>query len=164
MSYKMNDPVPQGTRGILQPFACFLVFLGLVVISTVRPLAAELVLYPGPTGIPQSSYYQIQIRPEGGIWQNLFAYWAKVNPRVAQYGALAYFDSDFKGRIELKVTYRAPWDITSVRIRPWSYNIAFTPSADNRTISFFLDRPVCVSVEFNQDTNHRSGKSLGAGT
>jgi polygalacturonase len=63
----------------------------------------------------------------------------------------AYFDSDFRQRIEVKVT-KNRGAFTNARIRPYSYGITFTQSGNS--ISFFLDQPRKISVEFEKDIYH----------
>jgi len=63
----------------------------------------------------------------------------------------AYFDSDFKQKIEVKVTKNAG-SFLSARIRPTSFGIKFTQSGNS--ISFFLDQPRKVSIEFDKDIYH----------
>ena len=60
----------------------------------------------------------------------------------------AYFDSDFKQNIEVKVT-RNRGAVGNVRIRPSSYGII--PLIKDSSISFFLDRPLKISIEFDED-------------
>ncbi len=59
-----------------------------------------------------------------------------------------YFDSDFSKRLEVKVT-KNEGQVKNVRIRPSSFGINFT--TDGNSVSFFLEKPLKLSIEFNND-------------
>jgi hypothetical protein len=119
-----------------------------------------LIIYDAPSGAGHNEDYTIQVRKEGGTWQYLFGYNA-VNMNKGPYPGpaatplnsqtFAYFDSDFRQRIEVKVT-KNRGAFTNARIRPYSYGITFTQSGNS--ISFFLDQPRKISVEFEKDIYH----------
>jgi polygalacturonase len=102
----------------------------------------------------------VQVRNEGGTWHEIFEYNAvnrNKGPFVGSQVPLsnmtfAYFDSDFRNRIEVKVTMNNRASINNVRIRPTSYGITYIKSG--YSISFFLDEPRNISVEFEGDTYH----------
>jgi polygalacturonase len=120
-----------------------------------------LTIYSAPAGTLKNNDYTVQVRNEGGTWHEIFEYNA-VNMNKGPFTGtvttpinnqtFAYFDSSFKTRIEVKVTMNNRASINSVRIRPTSYGIAYTESG--YSISFFLDQPRNVSVEFNDDIYH----------
>lgn len=119
-----------------------------------------LVLYRAANRHYTNNDYRIQVRKEGGQWQPLVGYYA-INMNKGPFPGptlnvqtYAYFDSDFKQRIEVKVTkLRGSFFYgANARIRPASYGIKHTV-ADN-SISFFLDRPCKLSIEFDEDIYH----------
>ncbi len=110
-----------------------------------------LVIYAAPSGAPQNTNYKVQVRKENGTWQTLFCYRTEVGSRLvspAGQTSYAYFDADFSSRIEVKIIKNSG-TVSSVKIRPLSYGITFTRSGD--TVSFFLDKPRKLSIEFNGD-------------
>ena len=101
--------------------------------------------------------YRIQVRKPGGEWQQLAGYYA-VNMNKGPFTGptlntqtFAYFDSDFKQKIEVMVT-KLKGTFTNARIRPTSYGIAFT--RNEKSITFFLDKPRKLSIEFDEDIYH----------
>ena len=109
-----------------------------------------LVVYPGPSGATRNSTYTVQVRKEGGTWQNLFCYGTNAGQHVGRgtQTSVVYFDADFSSRIEVQVV-KASGTVTGVRIRPTSYGMQFTRNGN--TVSFFMDRPRKLSIEFNGD-------------
>lgn len=135
----------------------FLIAIHLTFINHPVPAQSKipgLILYNAPHRHYLNNDYTIQVRKEGGEWQNLAGYYA-INMNKGPYAGptlniqtFAYFDSDFKQRIELRVT-RNRGVVHDARIRPSSYGIEFTRK--DSSISFFLNRPLKISVEFDQD-------------
>lgn len=117
-------------------------------------------IYNAPTGTAQNKDYTVQVRNEGGTWHDLFEYNA-VNMNKGPFTGpvttpinnqtFTYFDADFRNRIEVKVT-KNNGTFTNVRIRPTSFGITYTQSANS--VSFFLDKPRNISVEFDKDIYH----------
>jgi hypothetical protein len=109
-----------------------------------------LVIYPAPSGAPQNTNYTVHVRKENGTLQTLFCYGTEVGGGVGHptQTSYAYFDADFSSRIEVKIIKNSG-TVSSVKIRPLSYGIAFTRSGD--TVSFFLNKPRKLSIEFNGD-------------
>lgn len=112
---------------------------------------AKLVVYPAPSGAIENKDYSVQVREENGTWQDLFEYSETVNLRNPQQASFAYFDASYSPRIEIKVTKNSG-TISKVRIRPLSYNINSIQSGNS--ISFFIDKPRKLSIEFNNDIYH----------
>jgi hypothetical protein len=116
-----------------------------------------LVIYKSPNRHYLNNDFFIQVRQEGGEWQKLAGYYALNMNKGPYQGStinvqtFAYFDSDFGKRIEVKVT-KARGTFNSARIRPTSYGIKF--NQESNTISFFLDKPRNISVEFDNDIYH----------
>ena len=119
-----------------------------------------LIVYNAPAGAEQNKDFTIQVREEGGKWSDLFGYNA-VNMNKGPFPGqektplnnqtFAYFDSDFRHRIEVKVSKNSG-NFSSVRIRPLSYGLKFTHKGNS--VSFFLDNPRKISVEFDKDIYH----------
>jgi hypothetical protein len=109
---------------------------------------ATLTVYPAPSGTAQNTDYTVQVREEGGTWQDLFEY---NGITLVGNTSFVYFDADFSSRVEVKVIKNSGTPGT-VKIRPLSYGIQYVKSGN--TVSFFLDRPRKVSVEFDGDIYH----------
>jgi hypothetical protein len=109
-----------------------------------------LIVYQGQAITLQNANYTVKVRKEGGVWQNLFCYKAVIGGNIMRpnFIGYVYFDANFSSRIEVQVT-KNNGNIDSVKIRPLSYHI--TPAVNGNTISFFLDKPRKLSVEFNGD-------------
>lgn len=122
--------------------------------------APALTTYDAPAGSPANGDFTVQVRTEGGTWRDLFAWSAGNNGGGVPYDGVNHnatprnqhtwvtFDADFSQRIEVKVTRNAG-AFASARIRPTSYGIPFTSAG--ASLSFFLDRPRKISVEFDGD-------------
>lgn len=116
-----------------------------------------LIIYRSPSRHYTNNDFNIQVRKEGGEWQPLAGYYA-INMNKGPYkGAtlnsqtFAYFDSDFRNRIEVKVT-KSKGTFESARVRPLSYGVNINKIGNS--ISFFLDRPRNISLEFDNDIYH----------
>ncbi|SDD12087.1 glycosyl hydrolase family 28 protein [Niabella drilacis] len=119
--------------------------------------ARQLVVYPAPPNAPEgleNKDFTVKVRKPGGAWQELYAYNVKVDEmrgtaHHVQNASLCSFD--FSGDVEVSVTYNKG-RIETARIRPLSFNIAYT--ARGNTLYFKLDRPRNLSVEINGDLFH----------
>ena len=117
-------------------------------------------IYNAPSGTVQNPDYTVQVRNEGGTWHDLFEYNA-VNMNKGPFigpvttpinnQTFTYFDADFRNRIEVKVT-KNTGTFTNVRVRPVSFGITSTQTSNS--VSFFLDQPRNLSVEFDKDIYH----------
>ena len=119
-----------------------------------------LIIYNAPSGAEKNNDFTVQVRKEAGEWHDLFGYNAInmnkgpfMDPAVGPLNnqTFAYFDSDFRSRIEVKVT-RNKGTFTTARIRPSSYGITF--SRNGNSISFYLYHPQKISLEFDGDIYH----------
>ena len=143
----------------------FLAISGFMMPLTANPMLPGpadpgLIIYDAPSGAEKNNDYMIQVRKESGEWHELFGYNA-VNMNKGPYPdavkvplnsqTFAYFDSDFHNRIEVKVT-RNKGTFTTVRIRPSSYGISILQNGNS--VSFYLDQPRKISVEFDGDIYH----------
>ncbi len=125
-----------------------------------QPTDPGLVLYRAAHRHYTNNDYRIEVRKEGGQWQQLVGYYA-INMNKGPFPGptlnaqtYAYFDSDFKQRIEVRVTkLRGSFFYgTNARIRPAAYGIK--PTVRDNSISFFLDRPCKLSIECDEDIYH----------
>ncbi len=108
----------------------------------------SLIIYDVPQGLPHNNDYTVLVRKTGGEWKNLYEYDAEVGRPNVYHTSYVYFDSDFSKKIEVKVT-KNEGQISNVRIRPSSFGIKYTKNGNS--VSFFLDKPIKLSVEFNGD-------------
>ena len=119
--------------------------------------AQQLVVYPAPPNAPEglgNKDFTVKVRKPGGAWQELYAYNIKVDEmrgttHHVQNASMCSFD--FSGDVEVSVTYNKG-RIETARIRPLSFNIAYTVRGN--TLYFKLDRPRNLSVEINGDLFH----------
>lgn len=116
-----------------------------------------LIIYKSPNRHYLNNDFNIQVRQEGTDWQPLAGYYA-INMNKGPFEGttlntqtFAYFDSDFGKKIEVKVT-KSKGTFKSARIRPTSFGINFKQAG--KSISFFLDKPRNISVEFDNDIYH----------
>jgi hypothetical protein len=112
-------------------------------------MAAEVVQYSVPEGIPHNDDFAVKMRASGGEWQELFEYSVPVDMHDVRHASMAYFD--FAGTVEVSVTSNRG-AIETARIRPLSCGI--TPVVKGSTLTFVLSKPCNLSVEVNGDRFH----------
>lgn len=113
------------------------IIFGFVMFLTSTSILGEsidpgLIVYDAPLGAGHNNDYTVQVLKEGGEWLNLFGYNA-VNMNKGPYlgsaptplnnQTFAYFDSDFRQRIEVKVTRNAKQG--KFQIGPYATNVVF---------------------------------------
>lgn len=128
-------------------FSIFFIMLGLIA-------EARLLTYPAGDGVETIGDYTIRVRQNGGDWLPVDAYPMKIaetkgSRTTPQTASVAYFD--FDGTVEVDVTYNKG-TVDTARIRPLSFGI--TPVIRQDHITFTLDHPCNLSVEFNGDIFH----------
>lgn len=116
--------------------------------------ASKVVTYNAPTGAELGKGFVVRVREAGKEWKNVDTYAVNVDKVVGtkhqiEKASMAYFD--FDGEVEVEVS-PTNGDIKESRIRPLSYGIA--SQADDKKLTFKLDRPRNISVEINGDTYH----------
>ncbi|MBC8054211.1 MAG: glycoside hydrolase [Sphingobacteriaceae bacterium] len=114
--------------------------------------AQELITYPAPQGVLYTQHnddYTVKVRKPGGEWQDLFEYIVRVDMDKVQDASMVYFD--FSGKVEVYVR-KNNGTLQSVRVRPLSKGIQ--PVVSGNVITFVLDKPSKLSVEFNGDKLH----------
>lgn len=123
------------------------VFLLVMLACTLWGYAREIVSNSGET-FPQNSDYTVEINRGDGNWETLMShnaivFWGTQNMTFAK------FEADFTTPVEVRVT-RNSGTFNRAEIRPKSYFIDYR-KLDDRTLTFTLDRPRKVSVEFDGD-------------
>lgn len=124
-------------------------------VSTKTPTTTpSLVTYPIPSSIATINDYNVRVRSPGGAWNTLGTYLTTVEQvnttkgSSIQYAAsMAYFD--FSGSVEVAVQYLSG-PVADVEVRPLSYNIVPTLSANN-TYMFSLTKPTNIVFQVNGD-------------
>jgi hypothetical protein len=114
--------------------------------------AQQLITYPPPQAVVYSMHnddYTVKVRKPGGEWQDLYEYNVKVDMDKPQDASMVYFD--FSGSVEIFVR-KNNGKLQSVKLRPSSYEIK--PLINSNTISFTLNQPKKISIEFNDDKLH----------
>lgn len=108
----------------------------------------QVVVYPVPDGAVLQKDYILKVRPVGGeTWQQVDIYQVKVDMHDVRESSMAYFD--FKGRVEVEITFPCFYSVYRADIRPLSLGIK--PIAEPKRIYFELDRPANMVVEINKE-------------
>ncbi|WP_261304196.1 discoidin domain-containing protein [Paenibacillus andongensis] len=110
--------------------------------------ATTLQTYPAPTGVALNNTFTVQVRANGGAWQNVDAYDVMVQYNSASHASFAYFDTN--GPVDVQVTYNGT--LTSAAVNPASKGI--TPAINGNTMTFTIPGPTKLSVEVNGDVAH----------
>lgn len=110
--------------------------------------ATSLMTYPAPSGAALNNTFTVQVRANGGAWQNVDAYDVVVQMNSPSHASFAYFDTD--GPVDVQVTYNGT--ITSAAVNPASKGI--TPAINGNTMTFTIPGPTKLSVEVNGDASH----------
>lgn len=114
-------------------------------------LNAQLVTYPEglSTGMPHNDDYTVRVRVPGGEWKDLFEYNVQVDMDKVQDASMVQFDMN--GTVEVMVK-KNNGTIEQVDIRPKVRNVSYEKQMN--TVTFMLDKPQHLSVEFNGDRLH----------
>lgn len=108
----------------------------------------QVVIYPVPDGAVLREDYILKVRPAGSeTWRQVGIYQVKVDMHDVRDSSMAYFD--FKGRVEVEITFPRFYSVYRVDIRPLSLGIK--PAAEPDRITFELDRPANMAVEINKE-------------
>ncbi|WP_321332402.1 glycosyl hydrolase family 28 protein [uncultured Bacteroides sp.] len=114
---------------------------------------AKIVTYPVPKQLYYSKHnddYTVKVRQVGEKeWIDLYEYNVKVDMDTQSDASMVQFD--FSGKIEVLVQKNNE-EVRSVNIRPLSKHII--PKVEGRFVSFILDKPQNLSIEFNDDRLH----------
>ncbi len=114
-------------------------------------LQAQLVAYPEglKANMPHNDDYTVRVRIPGGEWEDLFEYNVQVDMDAVQNASMVQFDMN--GTVEVMVK-KNNGTVREVDIRPLSCNIQYRQNKN--VITFMLDKPQYLSVEFNGDRLH----------
>lgn len=112
---------------------------------------ADLAVYPDGPRSAHNDDYTVRVREKGGEWKDLFEWTVKVDMDNVQQASMAHFAMDGNTPVEVMVKKNNGL-IQQVDIRPSARNIAC--SVDRNVVSFMLDSPQYLSVEFNGDKLH----------
>ena len=114
-------------------------------------LVASVVTYPAPGGIESSPYYTVEITQNGKTHQP-FVYISHAQlPKFNRSKSTSYSIFSFDGPATIKVTKRNG-SFKKCNILPTSYGII--PETDGQSVTFHLEKPRKVSVEFDNDITH----------
>lgn len=114
---------------------------------------AQLVTYPEglKTGMPHNDDYTVRVRVPGGEWKDLFEYNVQVDMDRVQDASMVQFDMGSLVEVMVK---KNNGTIHEVDIRPQVNDIRYVQYKN--VITFMLDKPRYLSVEFNGDRLHTS--------
>ncbi len=111
----------------------------------------RVVVYPVPDGAAMQRDYILRVRPLGEkSWQEVGCYQVKVDMHDVRLASMAYFD--FQGAVEVEVTFIRFCEVYRVDIRPLSQ--AMESVVEPKRVSFVLDHPANLSIEFNEERFH----------
>lgn len=119
----------------------------------------KVIVYPIPEGAAQQRDYIVRVRPLGeGQWQEVGCYRVKVDMHDVRLASMVYFD--FQGAVEVEVTFTRFYTVYQADIRPLSQ--AVVPVVEPKRVSFVLDHPANLSIEFNRERFHNLHLFAGA--
>lgn len=114
---------------------------------------AEIIVYPVPMGIYYGKHnddYTVRVRQVGDKkWTDLYEYNVKVDMDTNSDASMVQFN--FSGEVEIMIQKNND-EVRSVDVRPLSKGI--TPEVDGNFVTFTIDQPQKLSVEFNNDKLH----------
>ncbi len=124
-----------------------IVFLFAMMVCSMLGYAREIVSNSGEE-FPQNNDYQVEINRGDGNWEtlvshNAIVFWGTQNMTFAK------FEDDFSAPVQVRVT-RESGAFERAEVRPKSYFIDYE-KLDDHTITFTLDKPRKISVEFDGD-------------
>lgn len=111
---------------------------------------AKLVVYPKPNGLAASDQYAVQVIQNDRA-RAAFVYMTEAQWRTNRSKTTSWTTFSFSGSVTVKVT-KLQGTFSTCKILPSHYGIA--PRVDGNSVSFDLDRPHKVSVEFDGDITH----------
>lgn len=114
-------------------------------------LQAQLKTYPHTlnTGMKHNDDYTVRVRVPGGEWQDLFEYNVQVDMDDIQDASMVQFDMGSAVEVMVKKNNGSIYDAV---IRPLAKGIQY--AINRNVITFTLDKPQYLSIEFNGDRLH----------
>ena len=109
------------------------------------------VTYPGPDGIAPSDQYAVKVQQSGKQYDS-FVYLCNAQWRTNRSKSNSWTTFSFSGPVTVSVTKLKAETIKTCKILPSSYGIE--PRIEGNRVTFELDRPRKVSVEFDGDIVH----------
>jgi hypothetical protein len=113
--------------------------------------ADTVVTYPGPDGVAPSDQYSVIVE-QGGKQYDSFVYLCNAQQSTNRSKTTSWTTFSFSGPVTVVVTKLKGEAIERCKILPSSYRIE--PRTEGNTVTFRLDRPRKVSVEFDDDISH----------
>jgi hypothetical protein len=107
--------------------------------------------YPGPNGIAASDQYSVKVQQQGTQHES-FVYLCKAQQKTNRSKTTSWTTFSFSGPITVIVTRLTTNPVKSCRILP--SNAGVQPRIQGNQVTFELDRPRKLSVEFDNDTTH----------
>ncbi len=131
-------------------------FAFLLVVVTTACASAEdqtrsVETYPGPEGVAASSQYSVTVKQDEAQHDS-FVYMCNSQQKTNRSKTTSWTTFSFSGPVTVVVTGLTDTPIKSCRVLPSSYGIQAKISGNQ--VSFRLDRPRKVSVEFDDDITH----------
>jgi len=111
---------------------------------------AEVVTYPGPSGVITSDQYRVKVS-QNGVMQDSFVYITHAQWRTNHSKTTSWTTFSFSGCVTVAVT-KLQDSFQKCRILPSNYGIA--PEINGNIVTFALDRPRKIAVEFDEDITH----------
>ena len=115
---------------------------------TTLQMQAQLVTWKTP-GIEFNDDYTVRVREVGGEWQDLYEYNVNVDMDNVQNASMVQFDMGSPVEVMVKKNNGL---IQDVKIRPLSKDVEH--KVNKNVITFTLEKPQYLSVEFNGDRLH----------
>jgi hypothetical protein len=124
---------------------------------------AEICVYPKPAEIAASDLYRVELTQAGKTVESLLyktVVPTKVLGDVPIGRSTAFTNFSYSGKILVRVTRLDGQTVSSCVIRPLSYGIV--PKVEGSSVSFELDQPRKISVEFGNDLEviNNEGRSI----
>lgn len=108
--------------------------------AVIRVIPRDLRVYEKPEQMETNPYYHVWVRPQGHVEYTELPCYESATPFVT-------FDYDFEVPIEVKIEYGASSFMERAYILPTSAEIE--TQVDNKTVTFWMDKPEKISVEFS---------------
>ncbi len=111
----------------------------------------EVVTYPGPGGVAASDQYAVKVEQDGKQYDS-FVYLCDAQWRTNRSKSNSWTTFSFSGQVTVTVTKLQGDPIKTCKVIPSSYGIK--PRIKGNSVTFELDRPRKVSVEFDESIVH----------
>ena len=117
----------------------------------VMPMEHSVVTWPGPSGMASSDQYSVKVE-QSGMQFDSFVYLCNSQQSTNRSRTTSWTTFSFSGPVTVVVTKLKGEAIRKCRILPSSNGIV--PRIEGNTVTFEIDRPRKLSVEFNDDITH----------